>query len=89
MTCQGDESPIAQNKGKEPHPRNGRPATAIYQFALRYEGVTNEGQSIRQEDLQQVQNHQAKRNRSGYLREQKTQTEARLEEVEFWQESLV
>jgi hypothetical protein len=35
--------------------------------SLRYEGVNDESQSIRQEDLQQMQNHQAKRNRTGYL----------------------
>jgi hypothetical protein len=85
MTCQGDESPIVRNNRQ-----NNRQGTASREretgnrddpFALGYEGVKHEGQSIREEDLQQVQNHQAKRNRSGYLREQKTQTEARLEEV--------
>jgi hypothetical protein len=54
-----------------------------------YEGVDDEGQSIRQEDVQQVQNHQAQGNRTGDMRQQKTQTEARVEEVELWLESLV
>jgi hypothetical protein len=56
---------------------------------LRYKGANNEGQSVRQENLQQVQNHQAQGNGARYLRKQETQTEAGLEEVELWQESLV
>ena len=69
MTCQGDESPIARNNRQGAASHERRTATAINPIALQFEGVNNEGQSIRQEDLQQVQNHQAKRNRPGYLRE--------------------
>jgi len=47
MTCHGDESPIAQNnwQGSAPHER--KTGNSDYPFALRYEGVDNEGQSIR------------------------------------------
>ena len=67
MTCQGDASPIAQNSRPGTASREYMTGKAKILFALRYEGVNNEGQSIRQEDLQQMQNHQAKRNRTGYL----------------------
>ena len=73
MTCQGDESPIAQNNRQgDAHPNNGITIIAINPIALQFEGVHNEGQSIRQEDLQQMQNHQAQGDRPGHLRKQAT-----------------
>jgi hypothetical protein len=59
MISRGGESLIVQNK---------EPNTAFNPIFPRYEGVNDEGQSIRQKDLQQVQNNQAQGRRSGYLR---------------------
>ena len=63
MTCQGDESPIVRNSRHHNRQIDAFgmrfPVTAIMPFALRHEGANNEGQSIRQKDLQQMQNHQA------------------------------
>ena len=47
MTCQGDESPIAQNNRPKSASREWKTAAAMNPFALRDEGVKNEGQSIR------------------------------------------